>query len=358
MITGATGFVGSALAANLLTRGHNVIALSRSDPDGTRTRKAIADAASGFDLELSSARLEGLRVIEWDGAHSEAIETSAALAPVTVAWHCAAEMSYSPRSLESSFTTNVHGSSTLYTALAIRASACRRFYFVSTAYVSRPSRSLIRENLARDGLYATPYHASKMTAEFVMKELQPQHRMPVTVYRPTVIVGHEETGWARCNGFGLYMLADVMSAVRHAGLSQVTLDIEPGIHPDLIPISRLVNDAIDLTLRDDAGDAFEVFQCTSGRHLSSVDIASRTGQIFDIEVAYGKPVTAFDERINWALEPRKSFLNQEWQFDRSRLDQALNRTPHPCVVDDAVMTRLLEWYRDHYATGVSSLRLG
>ena len=45
LLTGGTGFVGSALAAELLSRGHSVLALSRNDPDGQDDASRDSDAA-------------------------------------------------------------------------------------------------------------------------------------------------------------------------------------------------------------------------------------------------------------------------------------------------------------------------
>ena len=66
LVTGVTGFVGSALAAGFIKNGIKVVAISRNDNSGWRTLKAIEEAnlvffvtdySSGilpFDFELSS----------------------------------------------------------------------------------------------------------------------------------------------------------------------------------------------------------------------------------------------------------------------------------------------------------------
>lgn len=358
LVTGTTGFVGSALAASLLARSISVMALSRNDPDGERTRAAIDAAAKGFRLDISDALKSQLSIVNIDQDNLSASLDVRALQKVTAAWHFATEMSYSNRSLTQSFKTNVTGSSELYRLLSIHVPSCHRFYYVSTAYVSRPSESTLKETLAMDGLYVTPYHASKLTTEFVLYALHGLHRLPLTLFRPTVIVGHEHTGWARCNGFGLYMLADAMDAVIRAGLSELTLDIEPGARPDLIPVNRLVDDALVLTLRTDVARGLEIFHCSGGLGLSFIEIAALFAEAFGVRVSFGAPVTSLDEQIGWGLESRKPFMDNEWRFDRSQLDKALKR-PHglPAISLDT-LRHLIVWYKSNLNAGTSSLRLG
>ncbi|UUZ54277.1 NAD-dependent epimerase/dehydratase family protein [Massilia sp. H-1] len=94
LITGATGFVGSALAANFLARSIPVVALSRKDPDGARTVAAVRAAAGGFGLDIGHAIPAHLQVIDVTWPELEKSLPAAVLAGVTHAWHCAAEMSY------------------------------------------------------------------------------------------------------------------------------------------------------------------------------------------------------------------------------------------------------------------------
>ena len=56
-----------------------------------------------------------------------------------------------------------------------------------------------------------------------------------------------------------------------------------------------------------------------------------------------------DQKFDRAVEPNRPFANQEWQFDRSRLDVAANRaqTPAPLSLDELRM--LCAWYADDAA---------
>src|SRR5690349_12666987 len=106
LVTGATGFVGSALAARFLARSMDVVALSRRDPDGTRSRAVITEAARGCGLDVGAAIERRLQVIDVDFSDLARPEHLQQIKHVTHAWHCAAEMSYAPSKLASSFEAN------------------------------------------------------------------------------------------------------------------------------------------------------------------------------------------------------------------------------------------------------------
>src|SRR6185436_8270894 len=64
MITGATGYVGAALAAAFLAEGAETICPGR-DADGSRTRAAVQSAAQGLMRPLSESELSRLRVVPY-----------------------------------------------------------------------------------------------------------------------------------------------------------------------------------------------------------------------------------------------------------------------------------------------------
>src|SRR6185369_13813371 len=90
LITGVTGYVGGALAARLLARGHAVVALARNDADGERSRRSVRRAAAGFGDELGAQDLARLRVLSGEVASLP----DDVLAGLDAVWHCAAEMSF------------------------------------------------------------------------------------------------------------------------------------------------------------------------------------------------------------------------------------------------------------------------
>jgi nucleoside-diphosphate-sugar epimerase len=60
LITGVTGYIGGALAAGFLARGHRVIALARNDARGVRAKSSVVASAAGFGNELAASLMNAL----------------------------------------------------------------------------------------------------------------------------------------------------------------------------------------------------------------------------------------------------------------------------------------------------------
>src|SRR5580765_1316911 len=164
LLTGATGFVGSALATGFLAQSIPVLVLSRNDPDGARTTTAILEAADGFGLDLSHSISSHLSVIDVDFSNIEHSIPLDALASVKYAWHCSAEMSYSPSQLASSFQVNVGISARLFQLLCAASPGMRRFHYISTAYVAGMQGGLIEEQLHAAPSLINTYQMTKWGA--------------------------------------------------------------------------------------------------------------------------------------------------------------------------------------------------
>lgn len=344
LITGATGFVGSALAASFLARGAGVTAVSRNDPDGVRTINAVLTAAHGCGLDISGAVKQHLRVVNIDFAELETQLTEAHLADITDVWHVAAEMSYSAHKLAQSFDTNVGNTARLYETVARRAPACRRFYYVSTAYVAGMDGGAVREELHPRSRMVNTYQVTKWSAEQSLHLLHRRHGVPVSIFRPTVVVGHSTTGWAHRNGFGFYMFQDAMIAIARAGHREITLDLLADTRPDLVPIDQLTADACSLSLRQDPGRELEVFHSGGGLGVPMAEIVRIWGEVAGIATRLGPPTTALEQKFDRAVGPNRPFARTEWQFDRSRLDAATGRTGPVTPLDREALHALCSWY--------------
>lgn len=326
LITGATGFIGGALAASFLSRGARVLALSRNDPDGARTVNAAVAAAGGCGLDIRGALESHLDVLNVDFARLEETLDGARLAGVTEVWHVAAEMSFSARSLSPSFSTNVGNTTWLYEAVHRHAPGCRRFYHVSTVFVAGMAGGPVKEELHVRGQMINPYQVTKWSAEHALHLLHQRHGLPVTVFRPSVVVGHRRTGWALRNGFGFYKFLDSMVALAQSGHKELVVDLAADSRPDLVSIDQLVADACALTLRERQGRDLEVFHCAGGLFERMRDIVRVWGEVAGVRATLGAPVSALDQKFDRAVEAHRPFANQEWQFDRSRLDEATARS--------------------------------
>ncbi len=344
LITGATGFVGSALTANLLARSVQVIALVRNDPNGERTRAAIRSAAGGFGLDFVESLIErNLSVVESDEHNPCRNLMPHDLAEISEVWHAAAEMSFSVDRLVESLRANVNTTVALYQCIAKFATKCKRFYYVSTAYVAAIEGGKASETLNFASDCMNPYLLSKRCAEQSLALLSASGVLPVTIFRPTGIVGHETTGWAKSD-FGFYMFVKIIKALQQAGVQTIRFPLNDSTRPDFIPVNRLVDQAIVLSERQGASRMLEIFNCSNGLGKTTSEVVSFIGRFLGVAVSYGTPETILEQEMARAFENLAPLFETEWQFERSCLDQALGHA-YECSppMGDLVMERLLNW---------------
>lgn len=345
LLTGATGFVGSALAANFLAESANVIALVRNDADGERTRTAVLGAAKGFGIHLTGVTLRrNLHVLQADDDGYVAPLTVARLAEVTHVWHVAAEMSMATKNLARTFATNVGMTTDLYRHVSAYAPRCRRFHYMSTAYVVGMDGGDVDETLHFGGHCINPYQVSKRCAEHSLALLSSGSPLPVTLFRPTLVVGHLATGWTVRNGFGMYMFVEAMKVIAASKQASFNLPLVGTSRPDFMPVDRLVHQAMLLTNRRDKTPGLEIFNCSGGRGLSLDDVVAQIGRLCGVEVRYSAPETELEQTMATGMEARLPFANTDWQFTRSKLDRAIGRTRADRPVDEEDLERLVEWY--------------
>src|SRR4051812_46501999 len=97
LITGASGFIGSALAAAFLERGARVLCPARGDDADKRVRARVEASGVGLGTPLAAAALSRLEVLPFDLAR---LAEDKRIEDVTAAWHCAAHMTFSRKKLQ------------------------------------------------------------------------------------------------------------------------------------------------------------------------------------------------------------------------------------------------------------------
>lgn len=166
LVTGASGFLGGALARELVQRGEDVRILARS----TSKLDHLAD------LSLSVVR----------GGLADKAALSVAVAGVTHVYHCAG-LSADWGSWNDFFGTNVTGTEDLLRA-AHAAGTVQRFLHISTTDVYGYPKVACDEShpITNIGL---PYNRSKGMGEQAVWDFTAESGLPVTVIRPANIFG-------------------------------------------------------------------------------------------------------------------------------------------------------------------------
>ena len=169
LVTGATGFVGSAVARALLARGHRVRVLARPNSD----RRNLA----GLAVEIAEGAMEDPRSL------------ARAVAGCRYVYHVAADYRIWVPDPAPMFRTNVEGTRDLLTA-ALEAGAERVVYTSSVATLGLvPDGSADEETPSSLDDMIGPYKRSKFVAEEVVRELVRERGLPVVIVNPSTPVG-------------------------------------------------------------------------------------------------------------------------------------------------------------------------
>jgi dihydroflavonol-4-reductase len=169
LVTGATGFVGSAVARALLARGHRVRVLARPNSD--------------------RRNLGGLAVEIAEGAMEDPRSLARAVAGCRYVYHVAADYRIWVPDPAPMFRANVDGTRDLLTA-ALEAGAERVVYTSSVATLGLVAGGSADEETPSsiDDMIG-PYKRSKFVAEEVARELVRERGLPIVIVNPSTPVG-------------------------------------------------------------------------------------------------------------------------------------------------------------------------
>jgi dihydroflavonol-4-reductase len=205
LVTGATGFIGSAVARRLLARGEKVRVLARAGGD----RRNLA----GLDLEIIEGDLRD------PAARRKAVQGIKSL------YHVAADYRLWVPDPAAMFATNVESTTDLM-RLAADAGAARMVYTSSVATLGIP----------RDGTLSTedtpvnladmvgPYKQSKYLAEEVVRKLVRDEQLPIVIVNPTAPVGPRDVKPTPTGRTVIEAAAGRMPAFVDTGLNLVHVD--------------------------------------------------------------------------------------------------------------------------------------
>jgi len=176
LVTGASGFLGSHVAEQLVDEGHEVRCLVRRSSKVEHLKELSARA----DADGKGAKVELV-----DGAIDDASSLPAAVRGVDAVVHCAGVVK--ARTWDDFLAVNERGAVDLAKAVIEHAPELRRFVHVSTAGVMGPSKR--GEPHRPDGPTnpVTQYSKSKLAGEIAIRALG--DRLPLTIIRPPAIYG-------------------------------------------------------------------------------------------------------------------------------------------------------------------------
>ena len=322
-ITGTTGFVGSAIACQLLKDGVDVVAFSRNDPDGTRSMRSVEAAWKGFGFGKEPFPVTRIQVQNIDFRHPEDLPSDS-LRYLEAFWHVAADMTYSSKRFVRSFQQNITNTSALHNEIETRAPNCKRFYYISTAYTGGfKNTNSINESIHDAPQVDNVYQATKWMAETTLGRLGEKGSLSVSIVRPSIVVGHSENGWRGESNFGLYGFARAAAHCFSKRIDSLRFDLDPMAELNLIPIDILAVWSSQLTKRSQIKEGTEVFNATAQSSLTVGDVTDSMSQILGIDVSCGKPKRAFDKIVQKHTNLNAPFARQTWLFSNKSLISSL-----------------------------------
>ena len=204
LLTGASGFIGSAVARALMEEGFAVRALVR--PGSRRDH------------------LRALRIDVVEGSINDAVSVNAALASCRFLVHVAADYRLWARDPREIFNANVKGTRVLMEA-ARRAGLDRVVYTSSVATVQpRPDGTPVDESaFMPDGAASGAYQRSKIMAERLVRDMV-ANGLPAVIVNPATVIGPNDVRPTPTGRFIIAAATGRIPAFVDTGLNLVHVD--------------------------------------------------------------------------------------------------------------------------------------
>lgn len=251
-LTGVTGFVGGAIAAELASGDSfkEMLFLVRAPSlaEGVRRVRASIARFTPADVPLHIAESQ---IILADLRDARAF-SDARLEQVSHVIHCAAVTSFAERS--DIWEINVDATMRLAERCS-RLPGLQRFVYVGMAMACGVARGpVVTESLRLpvERAHLVPYTASKAQAENQLRELFPE--LPLVTVRPSIIVGHSSLG-CRPSASIFWILKVVAQLNRFV--------CPPSAYLDIVPVDYCARTIVALTLK--ATLRFSTYHISAGR---------------------------------------------------------------------------------------------
>lgn len=266
LMTGATGFVGMEVLARYLerTRRHVYALVRAADDAHAATRLGQAVRARFGRADAHRGRVTAVAAdIERPELGLDAGRRDWLAEQVSDVIHAAASVSFS-LPLDRSRAINVEGTRRLadLAELCRRRGGLERFSYVSTAYVAGTHAGEFAEgdlDVGQD--FRNPYERSKFEAEQVVRARG--DRLPLQVFRPSIIVGERPTGWTAA----FNVLYTPLRAFARGALP--ALPGRSSSPVDVVPVDYVADGIFELSNQPVAKDG-ETFHLVAGPQATTV----------------------------------------------------------------------------------------
>ncbi len=365
ILTGATGFVGSALTLELLQNTDDlIIGVVRPKKGLTpieRLRGVLLPLIEGYGLpaSLTETVMERVSAVPGDLAHERLGVGKLPITDDVHFWHCAASLQYQDRHRAAIDRSNITG--TMNALELARSLGADHFNMVSTAYVAGSQSGRIEPVPGRLDLVNNLYERSKVIAEDIVRSSGLRYR----IMRPGVVIGHSQTRHTTSSdglyGFlrGLRKFRGILERTQ-PGLAErlvvrVRADAEGTI--DFVPVDHVAADAVALHRANAPQGHYHLTNPTPpliADALRSSFAVAGLQQPLVVENRDG--FTATDIKLGDRIDFYSSYIVNPKHFDRSSVDRVIGAAASPGLhIDPSVMTDFCRWYMDDFELGRARL---
>ena len=329
LVTGATGFIGRAVARRLLAGGAPVTVLARARDGETATRRVVA--------ALGGPGAGDLEVVEGDLSEPVAglspADRARLHATVETVIHCAGESVFFPEYPERFHAGHVEGPVSLLETLA--SGRLATWAQLSTAYVCGRRSGTVLESEGDVGQdFHNPYERVKLEAETAVRAAGERHGLDVRVFRPSAVVGRAPDTAGGSPSHLFFQFIRMAAALAHAAPgATLPLRIAAARRArfNIVPLGHVARSMLALArCPEGAGRTFHLVVADAPRQEAMLSmIAERLGaRGLTLVEAAARPLgdaTPIERRLHLRLERYRDYLSHDVRFDDTNARHVLAR---------------------------------
>lgn len=354
IVTGATGFVGSAIVLELLRQTDDQITcIVRPRKNGISTetylQNKLSEAALSYGYEyLLNEIPKRCRAITGDFTSSSFDRAVENMSRISEVWHCAASLEYRDKYKEQIFKCNIDGTKRII-ALAQHLKA-ETFNYISTAYVAGSNVGNILEKFPSEIKTNNCYEESKCKAEKLFDEIQNMH---IRIFRPSIVIGHSKTHVATSFS-GLYGFMREVNLFRYAiskslgsflNYRNLRIRADQDTPLNFIPVDVVAVNTVNISLSTSSKRIFHITNNLIPSVSQTINtIFKEIGLLEPWYVNDERFFTSLDQELDKSIQFYNSYLRAPKTFDRTNTEEALGAKISACPLNQLTLKPYIQWY--------------